>query len=197
MLDLADDFLAAKAAGPALYCKQDTHWSGQACILAARKIAAEIRSKPWAADLPKRTFTSEAQGHGDHGRSLAVAEPAGRAERDRCPCALSGTPPARRRRTTGPARSCCSATATTWCSTRATTCRRRAPAWPTNWPWNWEPPIDVLGVRGSGATPSRINLYRRVKADPNYLAGKKLVIWCLSAREFTEGSGWKKVPVLP
>lgn len=55
--------------------------------------------------------------------------------------------------------------------------------------------IDVLGVRGSGATPSRINLYRRIQADPDYLTDKKLVIWCLSAREFTEASGWCPVPL--
>jgi alginate O-acetyltransferase complex protein AlgJ len=50
--------------------------------------------------------------------------------------------------------------------------------------------VDVIGVRGSGATPARINLLRRARADPTYLAGKKVVIWCFAAREFTESSGW-------
>jgi len=53
-------------------------------------------------------------------------------------------------------------------------------------------PVDVVGVRGSGATPCRINLLRRGDS----LAGKKLVIWCLSAREYTQGQGWRKVPVV-
>jgi alginate O-acetyltransferase complex protein AlgJ len=54
-------------------------------------------------------------------------------------------------------------------------------------------PLDVVGVRGSGATPARINLMRR----KDNLAGKKLVIWCFSAREFTEApGGWRIVPVL-
>jgi alginate O-acetyltransferase complex protein AlgJ len=52
-------------------------------------------------------------------------------------------------------------------------------------------------VRGSGATPARTTLMRRVRSNPNYLKGKKLVIWCFSAREFTESSGWQKVPVVP
>ena len=56
-------------------------------------------------------------------------------------------------------------------------------------------PIDVLGVRGSGATPCRINLMRRCKANPNYLQGKKLVIWCLSAKELTENPDWRIVPL--
>jgi alginate O-acetyltransferase complex protein AlgJ len=58
-------------------------------------------------------------------------------------------------------------------------------------------PIDLIGVRGSGATPARTTLMRRVRANPNYLKNKKLIIWCFSAREFTESSGWQKVPIVP
>jgi alginate O-acetyltransferase complex protein AlgJ len=58
--------------------------------------------------------------------------------------------------------------------------------------------VDLIGTKGSGATPVRITLYRRAAADKAYLAGKRLVIWCLSAREFTEAfQGWMKVPVAP
>lgn len=56
-------------------------------------------------------------------------------------------------------------------------------------------PIDLLGVRGSGATPARIKLYQKAKRDKQYLAGKKVVVWCLTAREFTGSGGWRKVPV--
>ena len=57
-------------------------------------------------------------------------------------------------------------------------------------------PVDVMGVRGSGATPARINTNRRSKSDKNFLKKKKLFIWCFSAREFTEASGWNaNVPV--
>ena len=53
--------------------------------------------------------------------------------------------------------------------------------------------VDVVGVRGSGATPARINLLRR----QDNMAGKKLVIWCFAAREFTEApGGWRLVPVI-
>ena len=55
---------------------------------------------------------------------------------------------------------------------------------------------DLIGTRGSGATPVRINLYRRSLRDPGYLAKKKMVIWCFAAREFTEATeGWAKTPV--
>jgi len=55
--------------------------------------------------------------------------------------------------------------------------------------------VDLVAVRGSGATPARINLYRNGRADAGYLKGKKLVIWCFAAREFTESQGWRLVPV--
>jgi alginate O-acetyltransferase complex protein AlgJ len=58
-------------------------------------------------------------------------------------------------------------------------------------------PVDVVGVRGSGATPARISLYREGRSNPGYLQKKKLIIWCFTAREFTEGSGWRKLPVAP
>ncbi|MFM2170928.1 MAG: hypothetical protein RI957_1157 [Verrucomicrobiota bacterium] len=54
---------------------------------------------------------------------------------------------------------------------------------------------DVIAVRGSGATSARINLYRKVRKDANYLAGKKAVIWCFSARDFTQADSWKVVPL--
>jgi alginate O-acetyltransferase complex protein AlgJ len=55
---------------------------------------------------------------------------------------------------------------------------------------------DLIGTSGSGATPVRINLYRRTAKDPGYLAKKKMVVWCFAAREFTEATeGWAKEPV--
>jgi alginate O-acetyltransferase complex protein AlgJ len=56
-------------------------------------------------------------------------------------------------------------------------------------------PLDVIGVRGSGATPTRVDLLRQSRADPDYLKGKKLIIWCFTAREFTEAPAWQKVPL--
>lgn len=55
---------------------------------------------------------------------------------------------------------------------------------------------DLIGTRGSGATPVRINLYRHASKDAGYLAKKKVVVWCFAAREFTEATeGWAKVPL--
>jgi alginate O-acetyltransferase complex protein AlgJ len=37
---------------------------------------------------------------------------------------------------------------------------------------------------------------RRAAGDEAYMAGKKVVVWCFTAREFTESQGWRKVPVI-
>lgn len=58
-------------------------------------------------------------------------------------------------------------------------------------------PVDLLGVRGSGVTPARIKFYQRSKKDSAYLDGKKALIWCFTARDFTGTGGWRDIPVAP
>ena len=59
--------------------------------------------------------------------------------------------------------------------------------------FRWGFAVDLIGVRGSGASTTRIELLRR----KDNLAGKKLLIWCFSFREFTESTtGWRMVPVV-
>ncbi len=57
--------------------------------------------------------------------------------------------------------------------------------------------VDLLGVRGSGATPARIKLYQRSKQDSDYLKGKKALIYTFAARELTGTGGWRLIPVAP
>jgi hypothetical protein len=57
--------------------------------------------------------------------------------------------------------------------------------------------VDLLGIRGSGVTPAQIKIFQRSKQDAGYLKGKKALIWCFAAREFTGSGGWKKIPVAP
>ena len=54
---------------------------------------------------------------------------------------------------------------------------------------------ETIGVRGSGATSSRLQLARRLRSKTDFLAGKKLVIWVFAGREFTEADMWKKIPL--
>jgi hypothetical protein len=55
---------------------------------------------------------------------------------------------------------------------------------------------DLIGLRGAGSTEVRARLLRRGMKEEGYLRSKKVVIWCFSAREFSEAdSGWVKMPV--
>jgi alginate O-acetyltransferase complex protein AlgJ len=53
-------------------------------------------------------------------------------------------------------------------------------------------PVDVVAVMGSGATAARRSLARR----RDNLSGKRVVVWCFSARDLTEAPSWDKVPVI-
>lgn len=57
-------------------------------------------------------------------------------------------------------------------------------------------PVDRIGVKGAASTVVRMNLFRKAARDPDWIANKKVVVWCFAAREFTESTaGWAVVPV--
>ena len=195
VLDLTADFLAQRKAGP-VYCKTDTHWSGQGCALAAQRIAAETRTRAWFKDVAKTKFAQArkpvriegdlAQALGPQappketltlnfvgkGATLAPVEPS-----KESPVILLGD-----------SHNLIFHAGEDMLATGA--------GLPDQLALELGFPVDLMAVRGSGATPARINLLRQVRANPDYLKKKKLVIWCFSAREFTESSGWQKVPVV-
>jgi len=57
-------------------------------------------------------------------------------------------------------------------------------------------PIDVLSTKGGGANETRLNLVRHALSEPAYLESKRVVIWCFSARAFTNTrEGWIPIPL--
>lgn len=196
VLDMTDPFIDARKddskLGP-MYCRQDSHWSGRACQLTARAIASLVAKRPWARSARRTAVESVAQTIEIEGE-LWKHLPAPRPPREKIPvrrASLQGggpvTPdPASPILLLGDSHTLVFSAGGDMMATGAGLLEQIA----------IETGIvpDVIGVRGSGATPARINLYRRVADNPAYLAGKKMVIWCFSARELTE-SGWRKVPV--
>ena len=188
VLDLADAFLKEKAKAPErlLFCKTDTHWSPYACELTAALIKKEIGAASWLAPKPD-TFTTATEmrtivgdltdGKGSEGLPVRVVSGAdGAALEDKAsPIILLGD-----------SHTLVFHVGQELHGTGAGLADQLAA--------ELGMAVDVIGVRGSGATPARVNLLRRAKADPAYLAGKKVVIWCFTAREFTESSGWSLVP---
>ena len=193
VLDLADGFLAAKAddasAGP-VFCRTDTHWSPRGCEIAAAAVANRIKdlagTAGWLAGPPggfsaateDRSIAGDLAAGGDPEvlPARVVTRAAGSTEDKASPVLLLGDSHVLVYHAGGELHGTSAGLADQLASELGI-------------------PVDVIGVRGSGATPARINLLRRAKPDPAYLAGKKVVVWCFAAREFTESSGWAVVPL--
>ena len=48
--------------------------------------------------------------------------------------------------------------------------------------------VERIAVKGSAVVAVRTNLYRKAAKDAAWIKGKKVVIWCFSARVFTEST---------
>ncbi|MDQ6860418.1 MAG: hypothetical protein M3032_04585 [Verrucomicrobiota bacterium] len=187
-LDLTGPFAAKrddKLHGP-LYCRTDTHWSGHGVYIAAVEMAREIRPVI-AAEAPRTAFLPEWKevmitgdlpplaGVKAEPEKIAIRQMANAVQPDpTSPVLLMGD----------------SHTLVfhEFLAERAGLLEQlgaelgRAP--------------DLIGTRGSGATAVRVSMYRRAKAEPNFLAGKKVVLWCFAARELTEADqGWVVQPI--
>lgn len=187
VLDLSD------ALDESSYCLTDTHWTPKACEAAAAAIIAKIGGQPWIDEAAKPgSFTAketELKITGDLARmadeattiteTLPMRKVEGATEDKSSPLLLLGDSHCLVFHVGGDL-----------FATGGGLADQLAFA--------LQMPIDVLGVRGSGATPARQNLFMRAKADPAYLAGKKIVVWCFASREFTQSQqGWRKLPVQP
>ncbi len=192
VMDLIPAFTAARDKIQ-VYCKTDTHFSGQGLELVAELLSQEIKKAPWYAgiaatkysmeirdvdilgdlslmeksekkeSLPLRFVTDQATGKN------SVADPA-------CPVLLLGD-------------------SHTLVFSVGGDLHTTGAGLFDQLIGDLGFAVDLLGVRGSGATPSRIKLYQRTRKEPDMLVKKKVIVWCLSARELTGSGGWRKIPV--
>jgi alginate O-acetyltransferase complex protein AlgJ len=183
VLDLAQEFASAKANGP-LFCERDTHWNGSAIALAARELAEimqGISQRTLALDARDETLEIQGDLGGEKEKvHLRVVHPqgqTGRVEPDRAsPILVLGDSHVLVFHDGGDMHAV-------------------GAGLPDQLVLELSAPVDVLGVRGSGATSARVSLARRARANSNYLTGKKAVIWCFGARELTQADAWKLVPL--
>ncbi len=198
VLDLTDDFLQLRCTdkGP-MYAKQDSHWSGIACNFTSERLSEIITQRAWYNEIEPAEFdfeTSPVEISGDlwlaiqdehTGREELSLRFVGKREDGR----ISPIQPDRNSPVIllGDSHTLVYHAGSDMHATGAGLADQLA--------LELGFPVELIGVRGSGATPARINLFRRGRANPNYFNDKKLIIWCFSAREFTESDGWRKVPV--
>jgi alginate O-acetyltransferase complex protein AlgJ len=196
VLDLTSDFVAHRdQPGGPLYCRQDTHWSPRACSLAARRIAKELGRPTWIEDVPRQCYETalvRVTIRGDLWQALGDEL----LPREELEVTAVGTPSTGGLEPVAPWRESpvlLLGDSHALVFNAGGDMHARGGGLPDHLALELGFPIDLVAVRGSGATPARIDLMRR----RDNLAGKKLVIWCFSVREFTGSlSGWRPVPVV-
>ena len=190
VLDLTTDFLKARGEGLETHCRTDTHWSPEGIRIAAAKIAQSISSAPWVRDQgrqPAQSDIAQIPIRGDLAAPDAPPEtlPA-RVVRSQTGSGPAGIPDSRQSPVLllGDSHNLVFHTGAEMHATGA--------GLPDQLFLELGFPMDVVAVMGSGSTAARRSLARR----KDNLAGKKVVVWCFSTREFTQGQGWSKVPVV-
>jgi alginate O-acetyltransferase complex protein AlgJ len=193
VLDLLPLFLEHRhdAEGPP-YCRSDTHWSGRGVALAARAVADHVADRAWLKGLPKSALTAESRNveiTGDLARILDENNPA----KETLPLTFIGAGAALTPLETARDSPVLLMGDSHTLIFHDPELFARGAGLPDHLARHVGFSVDLIGVRGSGATTTRIELLRR----KDNLAGKKVVIWCFSFREFTESpTGWRKVPVI-
>ena len=184
VLDLTPEFANARSKGP-VYCARDTHWNGSAIALAAHKLAEMLQGvipKTLALEVSEEPVEIQGDLGGDKENSSCAS------------CVHKARPDAWN--PTVRVRFSFWVTAMCLFFTMGVTCMPQARACPDQLAFELGAPVDVLGVRGSGATSARVSLARRARARSDYLTGKKVIIWCFGARELTQADAWKPVPLM-
>ena len=194
VLDLRPDFEAREAAGEGMFCKTDTHWSGAACVTAAKAIAAALaEAGPGAgvtlAPSPLEARWTQASFHGDL------------LELQHAPESIMETLPVREITSAShnPVQPDPASPILLLGDSHTLVFHdflAQNAGFPDQIAKETGIVPDWIGTRGSGANAVRISLLRRAMKDPGYLATKKAVIWCFAAREFTEADqGWQRLPL--
>jgi alginate O-acetyltransferase complex protein AlgJ len=191
VLDLAPA-LAAADGEDEKFCKTDTHWSGAGCVAAAKRIAEALKGK---VSFPKpATFTSawtEGEVEGDLAALLPKDVPKPPKEKLRLRQVKTAAGAAVEADPASPLLVMGDSHTLVFHDFAA---ERSGLLDQLALELGGAP--DLIGTRGSGSTAVRISLYRKALKDPEYLAKKKVVVWCFTAREFSESDqGWAKVPV--
>jgi len=198
VLDLTERFLDDRfhPDGP-LYCRLDTHWSGTGCVVAAQEIATFVRQRAWFAELETGTYLSGWYATtiaGDLWRDFKATDLP--REELRLRGITSGVEPGSGAITTDPESPIVLLGDSHALVFHAGKDMHTVGAGLADQiAFELGVPVELVAVRGSGATPARLNLMRRAQGTENYWGGKRLVIWCFAAREFTESDGWQPVPI--
>ena len=200
VLDLAPVFRAQRDTehGP-VHCRTDTHWSGAGVVLAAQALAARLRALPDVATegkTPYRAARDTLDITGDLVSMLPDAAP--KPEPETLQLRFIATQEGDAPQTESGSPVLLMGDSHTLVFHAGGDLHAGGAGLPDQLAHELGRPVDLMGTRGSGTSTVRIDLYRQSRRDPDYLNGKKAVVWCFTARDFTESTqGWRKMPVSP
>jgi alginate O-acetyltransferase complex protein AlgJ len=185
-LDLTSIFFTNRYSGAPLYCRTDSHWSPEGIRIAASEIAAKIRGNSevfCAGKLPMEAAQQQITIRGD------LTSPSDGQESITIRSVTSGGQPVPTLKESpvlllGDSHNLVFHSGGDMHALGA--------GLPDQLAMELGSPVDLVAVMGSGATAARRSLARR----RDNLAGKRVVVWCFSARELTEATSWDKVPVI-
>lgn len=182
-LDLTATYLDAKTNGIPLYCRTDSHWSPEGIRIAASEIASRIKGETGAGNLVVETTPADITLHGD------LSSPTDEGEHLTLRTITAGGHPIPTPRES-PVLLLGDSHNLVFHS--GGEMHAEGAGLPDALAAELGMPVDVVAVMGSGATAARRSLARR----KDNLTGKRVVVWCFSARDLTEAPSWDKVPVI-
>ena len=196
VLDLTDEFIAARDGdgtnGP-VYCRQDTHWSPRACAIAAERIAAEIRKFPWFGKVPGTEYRRQAEvreitgdlwtllGRADLPKESVTVRTVSRREGD------AWEPP--KEDEDSPVVLLADSHGLVFHAGGDLHASHAGLADHLSAALGFD--VDTIARRGSAANSVRLSFARNLVQKPGYQERKKFVVWCFTAREFTESGAWQ------
>ena len=198
VIDLAPRFLKQRQDpkhGP-LFLRSETHWTPFGVSLAARAVADEIKDKSWYEGVVKLEFRQRWVEKTWTGGTYRGLERATGISHDLNPVqtrriivkTASGPERLEMRQPDSPVVVIGDSNTIWW--------RGSQSSLPHQLAFELGFPVDVLSTKGGGANETRINLVRHARSEPAYLESKRVVIWCFSARAFTNtGRGWIPIPL--
>jgi hypothetical protein len=181
--------------GP-VFCQSDTHWTPYGIAMAAKILANEIQEKPWFEGVPKQKYNQRWITKKHTGLLYRNYEKASGTAREPEPVWIrkimleteEGLKNIELHHPKSPVILIGDSNSAFWSTFSS--------GLPHSLAFELGFPVDVLSAAGGGANTSRLNLARKIRAEPEYLEGKRAVIWCISARAFTNtGEGWIPIPL--
>ncbi|MFZ3047919.1 MAG: hypothetical protein WA151_18555 [Desulfatirhabdiaceae bacterium] len=198
VLDLTPIFLKEKnLKKEPLYCRTDTHWSGTGCEVAAHAVSERILSRGILEVIKPNNMTANRKPVEIVGDLIRLLNPANSGKETLSLRFITGMQNNKASQLTPDSGSPVLILADSHGLVfhAGADMHAEGAGFFDQLSYELGQPVDLIAVRGSGATPARINLMRRAQKDPDYLKQKKIIVWCFSSREFTESDGWRIVPM--